>query len=225
MIAPSASRKPPDAEARRQVLGRAVSRYAALGDSFTAGKGCDASQRFADRLAVMLRPLHPSLDYSNFAGEGATSERVLAEQLDPALRLGPDLVTLICGANDVLESVRPDIDGYASRLAAMLDRLRARRPGVAIVTATCAELARFLELGPRTRERVSRGVRELNAATLAISRERGVPCLEMGEHPGIADRRNFGLDGFHPSSEGHRKAALVIATALNTHFGIQTQTP
>ena len=48
----------------------------------------------------------PALAFRNLAVEGATSEQVL-EQLPEAIELEPDLVTVVCGANDVLRTPGP----------------------------------------------------------------------------------------------------------------------
>ena len=201
---------------------RPISSYAALGDSFTAGTGCPPEDRWADRFAAALRRRNGDVAYRNLAEHGATSERVLA-QVGPALQLEPDLVTVICGANDVLQSVRPDVDGYASRLAEMLDRLRSALPEVAILTATAPEGWSFLELGPRTEERVRTGIARLNEATRWVAGRRGVPCLEVVDHPGLDEESNFAADGLHPSVDGHRRAAVEIAKACRDHFGIESE--
>jgi lysophospholipase L1-like esterase len=208
---------------RRGVRRRgAVSCYAALGDSFTAGTGCAPAERWPDRLAAALRRRHGNLAYRNLAEHGATSEDVLA-QVGPALQLEPDLVTVICGANDVLQSVRPDVEGYARRLAEILDRLRSALPGVAILTATAPESWSFLELGPRTEARVRSGIARINAATRSVAARRAVPCLEVSDHPGLDDASNFAADGLHPSADGHRYAAVEIAQACRDHFGIESE--
>ena len=98
---------------------RTVSAYVALGDSFTAGRGSADGERWADQLAARLRRDSPELDYRNLAVDGATSAEVL-EQLPAALALEPDLVTVICGANDVLLTSRPDVDGYEDRFGQIL---------------------------------------------------------------------------------------------------------
>jgi lysophospholipase L1-like esterase len=195
--------------------------YVALGDSFTAGKGCAAGESWADRLAASLRAVHSPLGYYNLAVDGGTSAHVLDHQVGPALQLEPDLVTVICGANDVLTSVRPDIDGYAARLTTILDRLREGSPRAALLTATSPEHWRFLELRPRTRARVVGGIGRLNEATRAVASSRGVPCLDVANHPGLHDRANFAPDGLHPSPAGHARAAIEFARALHLHFGIE----
>ena len=211
--------------ARSLALGareRRVSCFVALGDSFTAGRGCDPELRWPNRLAASLRGRHPGLDYRNLAVDGATSAEVL-DQVGPAVQQEPDLVTVICGANDVIRTVRPDIDAYAEHLATIFDRLTAALPRVAILTATTPERWQFLDLRPRTRERIVSGLAELNDATRRVAASRSLPVLEVVGHPGLDDPENFLDDGLHPSPRGHARAALELARALRTHFGIESE--
>jgi lysophospholipase L1-like esterase len=198
--------------------------YAALGDSFTAGDGCPDEERWADRLARSLRGRNPDLVYRNLAVDGAGSAGVL-EQLPAALALKPDLVTVICGANDVLLTSRPDIEGYERRFSEILGRLREGVPRTAILTATAPESWNFLDLRPRTRARLVRALGELNGATRSVAARYRVPCLNVAGHPGLAERENFGADGLHPSTLGHERAAEEIALSLRAHFGILGGTP
>ena len=71
----------------------------------------------------------------------------------------------------------------------------------------------FLELGPRTRARLERGIARFNAATRAVAADHGVPCLDVADHPGLAEPENFVADGLHPSALGHRQAAAGFARA------------
>src|SRR4051794_1778639 len=111
---------------------RIVSTYAALGDSFTAGHGCfeEEGDPWPDRIAAGLRTANPDLRYRNLAVDGATSAEVL-EQVPRAIAMEPDLITVICGANDVLKTTRPDIEGYEERLGQIFGRLRAAAPEAA----------------------------------------------------------------------------------------------
>jgi lysophospholipase L1-like esterase len=122
-----------------------VTSYVAMGDSFTAGLE-PGQTRWADELAREL-----DARYVNLASVGATSELVELEQLERALELEPDVVTLVCGANDVLFDTRPDPEAYAARLSRMFTRLRQELPNAQIVTATYPDISRFLKLRPRTR--------------------------------------------------------------------------
>ena len=182
--------------------------YVAMGDSFTAGAD-PAAPRWADEFARFLGGR-----YVNLAEVGATSEEVERKQLSRALELSPDVVTLVCGANDVLLDTRPDVDAYADRLSRMFARLRRERPCVTIMTATYPDISRFLELRPRSRTRVERGMRRFNDACRSVARRHHVVLLEGFDHPAAEDRSTFADDGFHPSAEGHRAAAREFLRAL-----------
>jgi lysophospholipase L1-like esterase len=199
---------------------RSANSFAALGDSFTAGTGCPPEVRWADRLARALRSRRDRLVYVNYAAEGATSTDLLDRQLGAALQLEPELVTVICGANDVLESVRPDVDACAERIAEIFDRLRDSVPGAVTVTATAPERWNFLGLGPRTRRRVQDGLRYLNRSIRAIAAEREIPWLEVVGHPGLDDPENFTDDGLHPSPIGHARTAEAFQHLLAEHFDL-----
>jgi lysophospholipase L1-like esterase len=201
---------------------RLVHRYVALGDSFTAGAPGGASEgRWPDHLAHALRSANPALEYHNLGEVGVTTAEVAGAQLAPCLALDPDLVTVVCGANDVLLSVRPDIEAHAASLDYMFTKLLERLPGVALMTATTPQLANHLDLRPRSRQRVEEGVNRLNEATREVARRHDVVCLEFADHPGARERDNFGADGFHPSAAGIRRAAEGGVAALRTHFGIR----
>ncbi len=213
---------PTDSDLTRQGAsrGRVVSSYVALGDSFTAGRESIEALRWADRLAEWLRAANPELSYANFAVDGATSAEVL-EQVPRGLALEPDLVTVICGANDILLTSRPDVTGYEERFSLILEQLREGAPGAAILTTTAPETWHFLELRPRTKARLVKALADLNAVTRSVAARHAVPCLNVAGHPGLTDPANFSADGLHPSSQGHERAVEEIALSLHAHFGIQ----
>ena len=195
--------------------------YAALGDSFTAGRESVIGERWADRLAAGLRRVNPDLVYENFAVDGADSAEVL-EQLPAATSLQPDLVTVICGANDVLLTTRPDVEGYEERFSRILAKLRAELPEAAIVTGTAPESWHFMDLRPRTRKRIADATEALNQATLRIAAEHDrVFCLPVAGHPALEDPANYAADGLHASQLGHELIARETGRYLHETFGIE----
>jgi lysophospholipase L1-like esterase len=197
-----------------------VRAYAALGDSFTAGRDSVDAERWADLLAAAMRRVNPDLRYENLAVDGATSADVLRGQVEPALALEPDFVTVICGANDVLLTTRPDVAGYAERIDRILARLRAGAPKAMLVTATAPVGWQFMGLRPRTEARLVAATTELNDVTRAAAERHGVLCLPVAGHPALRDPATFSADGLHPSSAGHQTVARESARYLNEHLGI-----
>jgi len=198
-----------------------IETYAALGDSFTAGRESVIGQRWADRVASGLRQVNPGLVYENLAVDGANSAEVL-EQVPVATALRPNLVTVICGANDVLLTVRPDVEGYEERFAQILGTLRAELPEAAIITATAPESWHFMDLRPRTRKRIADATEALNEATLRIAAEHErVLCLPVAGHPALEDPANYAADGLHASQLGHELIARETGRFLHEAFGIE----
>lgn len=194
------------ATSRSEPLGR----YVALGDSFSAGAADSGAPGFADRLAELLAPA----DYRNLAVAGSRTRDVVEGQLAAALALAPDVVTIVCGANDALLSVRPDVDGHAAAIERAFATLRLALPSARIATATTPDPARFLDLRPRSAARVSRAIGALNDATRASARRHGIPLLDFAAHPEAGVRGNYDSDGYHPTPAAAERAAEAFARAL-----------
>src|SRR5678815_443272 len=93
---------------------RVFARYVAIGDSSTEGlddpDGQGGYRGWANRLAERVAAAQSSpLLYANLAVRGRTTRQILTQQLEPALALRPDLVTLFSGTNDV---VKPRFDAH-----------------------------------------------------------------------------------------------------------------
>ncbi|WP_279403059.1 SGNH/GDSL hydrolase family protein, partial [Arthrobacter sp. JCM 19049] len=80
----------------------------ALGDSFTEGIGDPDENNpgrhrgWADRLAEQLSSSVEDFAYANLAIRGRLIAQIVEEQIDPAIALKPDLISICAGGNDVL---------------------------------------------------------------------------------------------------------------------------
>lgn len=145
--------------------------------------------------------------------EGCSSQDVVDNQLEPALEMGPDLVSVICGANDVLLTSRPDEEAFRRALESTLAALAALRPEPLIVTATYPSVAPDA-LRERTAQRVTEGLDAFNRAISELSAAHGTLCLDLAAHSEVDVEANFDQDGFHPSARGHRLAAEAFVQAV-----------
>jgi lysophospholipase L1-like esterase len=92
-----------------------------------------------------------------------------------------------------------------------------------VITATYPDLSRFIDLRQRSRRRVRRGLSRFNAACREAAAHHGVLCLEGSGHPAADEPASFAGDGFHPSSEGHRRAAADVLRALEGWLEVETR--
>ena len=187
--------------------------YTAIGDSFSLGLGCPPGTSFADLIAERLGRGQDGFRYRNFAVDGAKSAAVLA-QVDDALALEPDAVTITCGGNDVLFSVRPNVEAFTATLDEILGRLRASRPDALMAIMTAPETWLFYNRSPRTRARLGRGLVQLNPVIRRLAKDYGVACLELAEHPDLSDPQTFLEDGLHPSPRTHLRIADELEPVL-----------
>ncbi len=117
-------------------------RYVALGDSFTEGIGDplpDGGHRgWADRVAEVLGAQVDDFAYANLAVRGKLIAQIVADQIEPALALKPDLITISAGGNDV---IRPgsDPDAVSRQFEDAVARLRASGATIVVFTAIDTE--------------------------------------------------------------------------------------
>ncbi len=187
-------------------------RYVALGDSFTEGVGDVDPDRpngvrgWADRVAEVLAAQSTDFTYANLAIRGRKLDGILAEQLEPALAMAPDLVSIYAGANDIMRP-RVDIDALIERYDAALGRIAASGATLVVFTAFdtggsaiyASIRGRFALYNELLRESVDR-----HDATL-------VDFWRMRE---LRDWRHWDPDRMHLGPAGHQRMAMAVLDRL-----------
>jgi lysophospholipase L1-like esterase len=197
----------------------AFTRYVAVGDSFTEGMADEDPGRgsgyvgWADRLASHLaEPARmPGEDgsafgYANLAVRGRLLADIAGRQVDDALALAPDLVSIVGGGNDILRP-KADVDALAARLEDSVAKLRASGAAVLLATPTDPRDAPLI--------RASRGRAATYTAHIwSIARRHDAYVIDLWGMAALRDWRMWGPDRIHLTSEGHRRVALNALTAL-----------
>lgn len=101
-------------------------RYLALGDSFTIGTGTTPDRSFPAVLVNRWWDGGLECDLRNPAVNGYTTDDLIAEELPLVDAYGPDLVTLLIGANDIVAG-SPE-ERYRSQLRRIHQRIVANAP-------------------------------------------------------------------------------------------------
>jgi lysophospholipase L1-like esterase len=198
-------------------------RYVAIGDSFTEGIG-DPEPRspggfrgWADRVAEVLSDGTSDFSYANLAIRGRLLDQILSEQLEPALQLSPDLVTISAGGNDIL---RPgtDPDAVASRFEVGLRRLS--ESGATIVVFTGPDVGATPVLR-RIRGKVA--IYNENLRTLAD--RYGAIVADMWAVRELSDSRMWAPDRLHLSPLGHHTVARMVLRVLDVPNELEPTRP
>ncbi len=189
--------------------------YVAIGDSFTEGMGDhwpDGGERgWADLTAIGLgRAAGAPIRYANLAIRGRKLAPVIAEQLEPAIALRPDLVSINGGGNDMLRpTMTPAI--VADQLIAAAER--AAEAGISVLLLSGADPSGHLPMGTVFRRR---GEELTDAVQTRLDRLAGadvVLCDNFGDVE-LRDPGYWSDDGLHLNSRGHHRVAGNVLQSL-----------
>ncbi|MFA9270339.1 MAG: SGNH/GDSL hydrolase family protein [Baekduiaceae bacterium] len=187
-----------------------------MGDSLTAGiDETPPGTRWADLFAERLRESHGDLVYDNLAVFGMKSDEVRGSQLDDALRGPVDVVSLICGGNDVMKLTAPDAEMFGSEMDAMFSALRAANPDALLIGGRIADMSQLLPYRERSRARVVRATTEFNAVIDDVAAQHGVRLVDFSIVTKALAGDFLASDGFHPSIAGQRAIYDAVVAALS----------
>ncbi|MET0713714.1 MAG: SGNH/GDSL hydrolase family protein [Mycetocola sp.] len=188
------------------------SRYVALGDSFTEGIG-DPEPRspgghrgWADRVAEVLGQGVDDFAYANLAVRGKLIAQIIDQQVEPALELRPDLISISAGGNDV---IRPgtDPDVTSARMEDAVARLSGDNATIVMFTA--------VDVGFSPVFRSIRGkVAIYNENLRMIAAKYDCVVADLWSLTDVQDTRMWSPDRLHLNPLGHHTVARMVLDAL-----------
>lgn len=199
------------------------SRYVAIGDSFTEGIGDPepgtpgGNRGWADRVAEVLAAQGADFSYANLAVRGKLAQQILDDQIEPALELLPDLITISAGGNDV---IRPgtDPDDIARRLEQAVIRLRSGGATVVLFTG--------VDVGFSPVFRSIRGkVAIYNEHLRGIAARHSCVIADQWSLAAIQDPRMWAPDRLHLNALGHHEVARMVLQTLGVENDLKPLQP
>jgi acyl-CoA thioesterase I len=175
-------------------------RYLALGDSYTICTGASSE----DRSWPSIVAARMGAELTNPAVNGYTTKDLIRDELPLFAKVGPDLVTVLIGVNDLVQG--RTLDQYRRSLAAIYDAVATARV-VAISIPTWSYVPAAAGFGGP--ERVGRLTRAFNDAALAEATARGFPWVDLGP----VSTSRIGTNGWIASDELHPADAQYAAWA------------
>ena len=187
--------------------------YAAIGDSFTEGVGDelpDGSARgWADLVAQGLAAASTApVTYANLAIRGRLLRPIVNTQLEPALALRPELLTINGGGNDVMRP-RVSIGEIADAIAAAVER--AASSGARVLFVSGGNPTRHLPLGAGIEKRGN----QLAAAVEERFASLDVTHVNNWIDTELAAPDYWARDKLHLNALGHARVAGNVLAALD----------
>lgn len=200
--------------------------YVAVGASETVGIGADDPITESWPSVFYRDALARSATLVNVGVSGATVRAALELELEPALAEQPRLVTVWLNVNDLVRQV--PVQQYERDLATLVGALRQGGAAEVLVATTppvvdlpvvqaCLPDGAGCPLPFRlpSAEIITERVAAYNAAISRVAEAQGAVVVDLGmASEGRIDDDLVAADGFHPSTEGHRRVASAFAEAL-----------
>ena len=203
-----------------------LNQFIALGDSLTEGlsdKYPDGSYRgWADRVADEMSKQDSNFRYANLAVRGKLLEQVIADQLQVALpwmQGSQTLVTFHAGANNVLRpKFEPNqvFETYANAVSQIA------ATGSKILLFTVREVS-----NPQTKTQHYWNQRfgPFNENVKRVAAEFGATVMDANSREVFGDPRMLASDRLHLSTEGHRRVAAAVLSAIEMPHDADWQDP
>ena len=171
------------------------SSFVAVGDSFTEGMGDELSdgtpRGWADLVALGLAVASPEpVGYANLAIRGRLLAPIAGEQMDAAIGMVPELITINGGGNDILRP-RVSIDAIAEELAGSAERAAAH--GIHVLVVSGANPSRHIPMGARVQARGDL----LAEAVVSRLAGTGIPFVDNWTDAELAELRFWSRDRLH----------------------------
>jgi lysophospholipase L1-like esterase len=195
--------------------------YVAIGDSLTEGLGdfdfelsrfgCGWADRLGELFARVAYEAGESFDYANLSLRGSSLYEILTAQLEDALKLKPDLVTIMAGSNDFMRAKK-----YHPEMRALLrgavKRLHDQGTHVVLVnTVNPVHLGMFRLLSGKARA--------MSQLINDVALEYEVPLLDVFNMNEFEHLQMWCDDMVHFSGHGHIRIANRAASLLGLDQG------
>jgi len=195
-------------------------RYVALGDSYTIGTGLeDESQNFPSLLAKQLTK-ETGIDVAlvNLGVNGYTTADLIREELPVALTIRPELVSVLIGANDVVQGSTEA--SYRTRLAEIYNGLAGLGlPADRVLAVSTPDFSALPGAAPfGTARDLRMRVDAFNRISESEATARGFHYADIStiSREDSNGRDWLAADGLHPGPAQHRAIAAQLWMVLRS---------
>jgi lysophospholipase L1-like esterase len=190
-------------------------RFLAVGDSFTIGTGTTPDRSFPAVLARIWTEQGRTVVLANPAVNGYTTDGLIDDELPLVASFRPTLVTVLIGANDIVQGSNED--RYRRQVASIHRRLRNDAPETRVVALPQPDWS----LAPAGSgfgdvAAIARAIEHFNAIARGEAERAGASWIDLFPLMREQGRKKmFAPDGLHPSAEAYAEWARALATTAS----------
>ncbi len=182
--------------------------YVAMGASVTVGASADPREvnGYAYLVRNALKRVR-KVKFNNMAIGGTKIEFFLNNEFPEALKLNPDVVTVLVGGNDIITGT--SINDFADDLDMLLKRLKENSIKVAVINSpNIANYPKFID-GSNEFVTIEK-INEFNHISKEKADKYGFVYVDIFNSKLSTDMSLISDDGIHPNKEGHKFLAGIV---------------
>ncbi|MBI3151732.1 MAG: SGNH/GDSL hydrolase family protein [Chloroflexi bacterium] len=196
--------------------------YVAIGDSFTEGIGdpVDGFQSIGcmERLAQILQKSNPDFQFTNLAKRGLMISEIRQGQLVHALKLKPDFVSIVAGANDIMKG-RFEAQNFENELRGLYESTV--KTGALVSSGNIPFFPFIKTLEAPVQTRLNRQIEKANSIIQNLADEYKIILVNANAHGDDFDENDWSTDFVHLNARGYFKFTDVIIQTLEKHTGVE----
>jgi len=187
-------------------------RFLALGDSFTIGTGTTPDRSFPAVLVRLWTAAGHPVVLSNPAVNGYTTDDLINAELPLVRSFRPTLVTLLIGANDIVQGSSED--RYQQQLRSIHQRIRSDAPEARVIALPQPDWS----LSPAgsgfgDQDAIAHKIERFNEIARDEAERARAAWIDLFALMRVQGRRKmFAADGLHPSADAYAEWARDLAT-------------
>ncbi len=195
--------------------------YVAIGASDAVGYGAvPETNGYVYLIRDELGDYAKNVSFNNLGKSGNTVYEMIDLQLEDAVNLEPDLITIWAGGNDFIDIMkeRMTYSSFDEQLNFLVFSLRDFLPNTEIIIANLPDLSELPEFDNLPHSDVLRAeqlIIDMNSAISEVAESYGAELVDFYESAFISDRDNLSDDDFHPSNSGYRIMADLFMDCID----------
>ncbi|EPR75138.1 putative secreted protein [Leifsonia rubra CMS 76R] len=187
--------------------------YVAIGDSFTEGVGDELPdgrlRGWADQVALALALASPApVGYANLAIRGRLLGPIAGGQLEAAVALRPELMSINGGGNDIMRP-KVSLESITDQLLAAVDTATAS--GIHVLLLSGGDPSKHLPFGSVM---ATRGERLAQSVQSRLPKN-NVTFVNNWADQELAKLQYWSVDKLHLNARGHARVASNVLSALH----------
>jgi lysophospholipase L1-like esterase len=196
--------------------------YVAIGDNFTEGVG-DPVEGFQsigsmERLSQILKRSNPDLKFTNLANRRLMISEIRQGQLTQALRLKPDFVSIVAGANDIMKG-RFEAQNFDNELRGLYESTV--KTGALVSSGNIPFFPFIKTLETPLQTRLNRQIEKANSIIRDLADEYKITLVDANAHSDDFDENDWSADQVHLNARGYFKFTDVVVQELEKQTGYE----